>query len=101
MEKLLQLANDDYQKRGAKAQKSQIPTSIEVHKEKDEMRLEFDFKNTNEADTIKWYKNSLEFKTINQYAKDYDISLSTLQDGDYKDDWLKLIVSLKKKITSK
>ena len=101
MKELLKLANDDYQKRGKNYPKSNIPDSVAVLIGKGTTTIEFDFKNTSDSDTLSWYEKSTECKAINKYSKDYEITVTTSQDGDYEDDWLKLTVSLTKKTPQK
>lgn len=93
---LLKLANADYQKRDGAYPKSLIPDSIQVTIEDDGAILSFDFKNTTDNEALVWYEKSKESKIINKFKKDYDISVSTSQDGDFKDDWQKLTVLLTK-----
>ncbi len=97
MKELLKLANDDYQKRGGNYPKSDIPDSIAIEINDTKTVIEFDFKNTDDTNAIKWYEHSKESKTINKFSKDYDISVTASQDGDYEDDWKKLTVLLSKK----
>ena len=97
MKELLSLANDDYQKRGGDYPKSLIPDSIEVTIKDDGATVAFDFKNTSDSEAVAWYKKSKEFKSINKFKKDYDIAVSTSQDGDFKDDWQQLTVLFTKK----
>ena len=101
MKELLKLANDDYQKRGKNAPKAMIPDSIAVVIGKVTTTIEFNFKNTSDSETLSWYKKSTEYKVIDKYAKDYEITEVTSQDGDYEDDWLQLTVSLTSKKTQK
>ena len=101
MKELLKLANDDYQKRGKGYPKSKIPDSIAVAIGKGTTTVEFNFKNTSDSETIEWYEKSTEFEAINKYSKDYEITVTTSQDGDYEDDWLQLTVSLTKKTPQK
>ena len=101
MKELLKLANDDYQKRGGDYPKSLIPDSIEVSIKDDITTVSFDFKNTSDSESIAWYEKSKECKIINKFKKDYDIAVSTSQDGDFEDDWQKLTVLLTKKDTTK
>jgi len=97
MKKLLSLANDDYQKRGGEYPKALIPDTVRVELEKDGASVVFDFKNTSDSEAIEWYEKSKESKVINKFKKDYDISVSTSQDGDFEDDWQQLTVLLSKK----
>ena len=97
MKDLLKLANDDYQKRGEGYPKANKPDSITVEVSFEKTTIEFDFKNTTESDALTWYKKSKELKEIVKYEKDYDIDISTYQDGDYQDDWVKLIFLISKK----
>lgn len=101
MKELLKLANTDYQKRGGNYPKSLIPDSIEVSINDNGATVAFDFKNTSDSEALDWYEKSSECKTINKFKKDYDIAISTSQDGDFKDDWQKLTVLLTKKDTAK
>jgi len=101
MKELLKLINNDYQKRGNGYPKSLIPDSIEVTTSDNGASLSFDFKNTSDSDAMSWYEKSKECKLINKFKKDYDIEVTTSQDGDYKDDWQNLTVELSKKDTTK
>ena len=101
MKELLKLINSDYQKRGNSYPKALIPDSIEVTISDNGASISFDFKNTTESEALEWYKKSKEFKVISKFQKDYDVALSTSQDGDFKDDWQKLTVELTKKDTTK
>lgn len=94
LEDLKKLIDTDYQTRKGEYPKSNIPDSISVEITKNKTNVEFTFKNTNEDDANTWYEKSKEIKTINKYTKEYDISISTEQDGDYPDDWVLLVVSL-------
>ena len=100
MKKLLSLANDDYQKRDGDYPKALIPDTVRVELEKDGVSVVFDFKNTSDSEAIEWYEKSKESKVINKFKKDYDISVSTSQDGDFEDDWQQLTVMLTKKDTT-
>ncbi len=100
MKELLKLINGDYQKRGNGYPKSLIPDSIEVVTSDNGASISFDFKNTTDSEAKAWYKKSKEFKVISKFQKDYDVALSTSQDGDFKDDWQKLTVELTKKDTT-
>ncbi|EHP30587.1 hypothetical protein SMGD1_2064 [Sulfurimonas gotlandica GD1] len=100
MKELLKLTNDDYQTRGASYPKSLIPDSIAVEVKDDNVTIVFDFKNTSDSEALEWYEKSKECKVINKFKKDYDIAVSTSQDGDFEDDWQKLTVLLSKKDTS-
>lgn len=100
MKELLKLANDDYQKRGKNYPKALIPDSIEVSIKDDGATVAFDFKNTSDSEALNWYEKSKECKVINKFKKDYDIAVSTSQDGDFEDDWQKLTVLLTKKDTT-
>jgi len=97
MKELLKLANDDYQKRGNKYPKADIPDSIAVSLKDENATIEFDFKNTDDSSALEWYEKSKESNTIQKYKKEYDIQVVAKQDGDYKDDWQKLTVLLTKK----
>jgi len=101
MKELLKLVNDDYQKRGNNAPKPLIPESINVEIGSSKTTIEFDFKNTTDSEAIEWYEKSKEYKAINKFSKDFDIAVSTSQDGDYENDWQKLRVVLTKKDTTK
>ena len=100
MKELLKLANDDYQKRGAEYPKALIPDSITVESIDAKTTVAFDFKNTNDSEALEWYEKSKECKVINKFKKEYNIAVSTSQDGDYEDDWQKLTVLLTKKDAS-
>jgi len=97
MKELQKLANTDYQKRGAEYPKSLVPDTVEVTIKDDSATVAFDFKNTSDSEAIEWYEKSKECKAINKFKKDYNIAVSTSQDGDFKDDWQKLTVLLTKK----
>jgi len=97
MKELLKLANTDYQKRGSEYPKSLIPDIIEVTINGESVTVSFDFKNTSNSEALVWYEKSKECKVINKFKDDYDIAISTSQDGDFKDDWQKLTVLLTKK----
>ena len=97
MKELLNLANKDYQKRDGNYPKALIPDSIGVELDKDGAIITFDFKNTSDSEALEWYKKSKEYKIINKFKKEYEITVSTAQDGDFKDDWQKLTVLLTKK----
>jgi len=101
MKELLKLANADYQKRGGNYPKPLIPDTVEVSINDNNPTIAFDFKNTSDREAMAWYKKSKEYKAINKFKNDYDIAISTSQDGDYEDDWQKLTVMLTKKDTSK
>ena len=101
MNELLKLANDDYQKRGGDYPKSLIPDIIRVELEKDGASISFDFKNTSDSEALNWYEKSKECKVINKFKKEYDISVSTSQNGDFKNDWQNLTVLLTTKDTIK
>ncbi|RLA82656.1 MAG: hypothetical protein DRG78_06620 [Epsilonproteobacteria bacterium] len=101
MKELLKLKNNDYQTRKGDYPKSNIPDSIDVNITKKSTIVEFTFKNTTENDAINWYDKSKEYKTIQNYSKDYDIQITTEQDGDYPDDWVLLSISLIKKVITK
>lgn len=101
MKELLKLANADYQKRGNNYPKALIPDSIEVSIEDETATVSFDFKNTSDSEALDWYEKSKECKIINKFKKDYNIAVSTSQDGDFEDDWQKLTVLLSKKDTTK
>lgn len=101
MKELLKLANDDYQKRGGSYPKSLIPDTVRVEVDNDSATIIFDFKNTSDSEAIEWYEKSKEFKTINKFKKDFDIAISTSQDGDFEDDWQQLTVLLTQKDTPK
>ena len=97
MKELLKLANDDYQKRGDKYPKALVPDSIVVSVQDHGATVTFDFKNTSENEAQEWYEKSKERKSISKFKKDYEIEVSTFQDGDFKDDWQNLAVTLTKK----
>ena len=101
MKELLSLANDDYQKRGGNRPKSLIPDVIRVEQQEDKIFISFDFKSTSDSEAIEWYEKSKESKLINKFKKEFDIDISTSQDGDYEDDWQMLTVLLNKKDTLK
>jgi hypothetical protein len=101
LKELLKLVNDDYQKRGGEYPKALIPDSIDVTLKDDDATVAFDFKNTSDSEAVTWYEKSKECKVINKFKKDYDVAVSTSQDGDFEDDWQKLTVLLTKKNTAK
>jgi len=101
MKELLSLANDDYQKRGGNRPKSLIPDVIRVEQQEDKIFISFDFKSTSDSEAVEWYEKSKESKLINKFKKEFDIDISTSQDGDYEDDWQMLTVLLNKKDTLK
>ena len=73
--------------------------SIKFSDETDGASLEIDFKNTSEQEAIDWFKTSKEVNIVNKFKANYDIKITAHQDGDYPDDWVKLIVKLIKKST--
>jgi hypothetical protein len=97
LEDLKKLINADYQTRKGEYPKSNIPDSIAVDIDSDKATVEFTFKNTTKDDTNTWYGKSKEMKIINKYAKEFYITISTQQDGDYSDDWVLLLVSITSK----
>ncbi len=99
LEDLKKLINTDYQTRKGEYPKPNIPDSISVEITPNKTNVEFTFKNTSEDDANNWYEKSKEIKTINKYSKEYDISISTEQEGDYSDDWVLLTISLVSKTT--
>lgn len=100
IEDLLKLNNTDYQTRKGEYPKSNIPDSVTVDITSPTSTVKFAFKSTTEDDANIWYTKSKEMKIVNQYIKEYDISVSTTQDGDYDDDWILLVISLVSKDTS-
>ena len=96
---LKKLETADYQNRKGKYPSSNVPDSIKFSDETDGASLEIDFKNTSEQEAIDWFKTSKEVNIVNKFKANYDIKLTAQQDGDYPDDWVKLIVKLIKKST--
>ena len=96
---LKKLETADYQNRKGAYPSSNVPDSIKFSDETDGASLEIDFKNTSEQEAIDWFKTSKEVNIVNKFKANYNIELSAHQDGDYPDDWVKLIVKLIKKST--
>jgi len=102
LDDLKKLINTDYQTRKGDYPKSNIPDSIDVNITNNSASVEFAFKNTSEDDANTLYEKSKELKIINKFSKEYNITTSTQQDGDYPDDWVLFIVSIKaKKLANK
>lgn len=97
---LKKLETTDYQNRKGKYPRSNVPDSIKCFENDNGVSLEFDFKNTSEQDVVAWYETSKEALIVNKFKSNYDIEIKAYQDGDYNDDWIKLIVNLIKKSTS-
>ena len=95
---LKKLETADYQNRKGDYPKGGIPDSIKLLDNNDGVQLEIDFKNTNEQETLSWYKSSKESKVVDKFKGTYTIELKAYQDGDYPDDWVKLVVKLIKKL---
>ena len=96
---LKKLETADYKKREGAYPSSNVPDSIKFSDETDGASLEIDFKNTSEQEAIDWFKTSKEANIVNKFKTNYDIKIEAHQDGDYPDDWVKLIVKLIKKST--
>lgn len=96
---LKKLETADYQNRKGEYPSSNVPDSIKFFDEEYGASLEIDFKNTSEQEAIDWFNSSKEVNIVNKFKANYNIELSAYQDGDYPDDWLKLIVKLIKKST--
>ncbi len=96
---LKKLETADYQNRKGAYPSSNVPDSIKFSDETDGASLEIDFKNTSEQEAIDWFKTSKEVNIVNKFKANYDIKITAHQDGDYPDDWVKLIVKLIKKST--
>ena len=96
---LKKLETADYQNRKGAYPSSNVPDSIKFSDETDGASLEIDFKNTSEQEAIDWFNSSKEVNIVNKFKTNYNIELSAHQDGDYPDDWVKLIVKLIKKST--
>lgn len=94
---LKKLETSDYQNREGKYPSSNVPDSIKFFDEEYGASLEIDFKNTSEKEAIDWFETSKEANIVNKFKANYNIELSAHQDGDYPDDWVKLIVKLIKK----
>ena len=96
---LKKLETADYQNKEGAYPSSNVPDSIKFSDETDGASLEIDFKNTSEQEAIDWFKTSKEVNIVNKFKANYDIKITAHQDGDYPDDWVKLIVKLIKKST--
>ena len=75
---------DDYQNRGGNYPKSDIPDTIRAYKNS----LEFSFKNTFESDGEYWVKD---------FAITEELPIKNIesrQDGDYQDDWIMVTLDL-------
>lgn len=99
IKELKKLETADFQNRKGEYPKGGIPDSIKLITNDDGVQLEFDFKNTNEDESKDWFNSSKEVNVVNKFKANYNIELSAHQDGDYPDDWVKLIVKLIKKST--
>ena len=96
---LKKLETADYQNRKGAYPSSNVPDSIKFSEEENGASLEIDFKNTSEQQAIDWFNSSKEVNIVNKFKANYDIKITAYQDGDYPDDWVKLIVKLIKKST--
>ena len=96
---LKKLETADYQNKEGAYPSSNVPDSIKFFDEEYGASLEIDFKNTSEQEAIDWFKTSKEVNIVNKFKANYDIKITAHQDGDYPDDWVKLIVKLIKKST--
>lgn len=96
---LKKLETADYQNKKGGYPKGGIPDSVKLITNDDGAQLEFDFKNTNEQEAQDWFTSSKEVNVVNKFKANYTIELTAYQDGDYPDDWVKLIVKLIKKST--
>ena len=96
---LKKLETSDYQNRKGAYPSSNVPDSIKFSEEENGASLEIDFKNTSEQQAIDWFNSSKEVNIVNKFKANYDIKITAHQDGDYPDDWVKLIVKLIKKST--
>ena len=95
---LKKLETADYQNRKGKYPSSNVPDTVKFFEESDGgASVEFDFKNTSEQEAIDWFNSSKEANIVNKFKANYDIKIEAHQDGDYPDDWVKLIVKLIKK----
>ena len=94
---LKKLETSDYQNRKGKYPSSNVPDSIKFSDETDGASLEIDFKNTSEQEAIDWFNSSKEANIVNKFKANYNVEITAHQDGDYPDDWVKLIVKLIKK----
>lgn len=99
IKELKKLETADYQNRKGEYPKDGIPDSIKFVSNDYGAQLEFDFKNTNEQEAQDWFTSSKEVNVVNKFKANYTIELTAYQDGDYPDDWVKLIVKLIKKST--
>lgn len=99
IKELKKLETADYQNRKGEYPKGGIPDSVKLITNDDGAQLEFDFKNTNEQEAQDWFTSSKEVNIVNKFKANYTIELTAYQDGDYPDDWVKLIVKLIKKST--
>lgn len=84
----------DYQNRKNNYPKENITDSISFfdNKQKKQMILKFDFKNTTEKNAKLWVIDFLTKNLINE--KSYLID--TQQDGDYKNDWVLVTTTFKR-----
>ena len=94
---LKKLETADYQNRKGAYPSSNVPDSIKFYDEEDGASIELDFKNTSEQEAIDWFNSSKEVNIVNKFKANYNIEITAHQDGDYPDDWVKLIVKLIKK----
>ena len=97
---LKKLETSDYQNREGAYPNSNVPDSIKFSDETDGASLEIDFKNTSEQEAIDWFNSSKEANIVNKFKANYNIEITAHQDGDYPNDWVKLIVKLIKKSAS-
>ena len=94
---LKKLETSDYQNRKGAYPSSNVPDSIKFFDEEYGASLEIDFKNTSEQEAIDWFNSSKEANIVNKFKANYNVEITAHQDGDYPDDWVKLIVKLIKK----
>ena len=96
---LKKLETADYQNRKGAYPSSNVPDSIKFFDEEYGASLEIDFKNTSEQEAIDWFNSSKEANIVNKFKANYNVEITAHQDGEYPDDWVKLIVKLIKKST--
>ena len=94
---LKKLETADYQNKEGAYPSSNVPDSIKFFDEEYGASLEIDFKNTSEQEAIDWFNSSKEANIVNKFKANYNVEITAHQDGDYPDDWVKLIVKLIKK----
>lgn len=83
------IATDDYQNRDGRYPKSGVPDDIRINTWGDEISATFTFKNTSEVTGKAWVKRFLDGRGL-AYGR-----ISSNQDGDYRDDWVKVNVACK------